>query len=108
MAQNMIEKLESYLKIDPKDTFTRFALALEYIKLDNLDKACRLFEEIVADDPDYVGTYYHLGGLYYKLKRAEDAIHTYRQGMEIAKKSGDQHALSELQAALLELDPDDD
>ncbi len=108
MAQNMIEKLESFLKIDPKDTFTRFALALEYVKLNNLDKSCDLFEEIVVDDPNYVGTYYHLGGLYKKMNRTEDAIYTFRQGMEIAKKTGDQHALSEIQAALLELDPDDD
>lgn len=107
MAPNMIEKLESYLKIDPKDTFTRFALALEYVKLDNLDKACDLFEEIVADDPEYVGTYYHLGGLYQKLNRMEEAIKTYQQGVEIARKAGDHHALSELQTALLELDSDD-
>ncbi len=108
MAQNMIKKLESFLKIDPKDTFTRFALALEYVKLENQDKARGLFEEIVVDDPGYVGTYYHLGGLYQKMNRTTEAIHTYRQGIKIAAKSGDQHALSELQAALLELDPDDD
>ena len=104
MAKNMIEKLEAFLEADPKDIFTKFALALEYLKIDNKAKALQLFEELIASDPNYVGTYYHLGNLYRSLDRTEDAIRTYKAGTEIALKASDNQALSELQAALMELD----
>lgn len=107
MAKNMIEKLESFLKTDPNDTFTKFALALEYLKQEDLAKALNLFEDILSSDPDYIGTYYHLGKLYQRMDRTGEAVQTYQQGVDKARKAQDMHALSELQAALMELESDD-
>lgn len=98
-----IEKLKEYLKATPKDNFLRHALALEYIKIGEDLKARILFEEILFDSPDYVGSYYHLAKLLEKLEQPELAIKWYEKGMEVAKKAKDNHAYNELQAAYEDL-----
>jgi len=41
-----------------------------------------------------------LGQLYQKLERKHDAEKTFRTGMTVAAKAGDEHTRSELEAAL--------
>ena len=98
-----IEKLKEFLQLTPKDNFLRHALALEYIKIGEDPKARILFEEILFDSPDYVGSYYHLAKLLEKLEQTELAIKWYEKGMEAAKKANDNHAYNELQAAYEDL-----
>ncbi|WP_028566951.1 tetratricopeptide repeat protein [Salisaeta longa] len=97
-----IEQLEAFLAEDPDDTFTRFALAQEHLKQDAPERALAYFEDLVATDPGYVGTYYHLGKLYERMGRTEDAIATYEQGIEHARAQKQTKDLSELQDALLQ------
>ncbi len=87
----------------PKDNFLRHALALEYIKVDNEVKARELFEAILTEFPDYIGSYYHLGKLLERVGKPELAIEWYAKGMAAAKQSGDQHAYNELRGAHDEL-----
>lgn len=94
--------LQEYLKEDPDDAFTRFALAQELRARGQLDAAVQTFEGLVAAQPDYVGTYYHLGKLFEELGRTEDAILAYRAGIEHAAAANDLHARAELQSALME------
>lgn len=96
-----LKALLQFLEEDPTDSFTRFALAREYLKLDRPEEALGYFEGLVEDDPEYVGTYYHLGKLYESLGRKEDALGTYRSGIAVARRRREFHALSELQDALL-------
>lgn len=98
-----IEKLKEYLENSPKDAFLRHALALEYIKTGDDTSARTLFEAVVADDPGYVGTYYHLAKLLERNGDEAGAIAVYERGMEEAKKAGDNHALGELRGAYEEL-----
>ena len=98
-----IEKLNEFLKATPKDNFLRHALALEYIKIGEDLKARVLFEEILFDSPDYVGTYYHLAKLLEKLEHTDLAIQWYEKGMAVAKQAKDNHAYNELQAAYEDL-----
>src|SRR5690606_16036751 len=58
---------------DPADAFTLFAIAQEYLKRDAPDEALAFFEKLRHDQPDYTGTYYHLGKLYERLGRNDDA-----------------------------------
>lgn len=102
-----IATLQQFLLDDPADTFTRFALAQEYAKLGDADQALVYYEGLVEDNPDYVGTYYHLGALYRALGRHDDALATYRDGVEVATAASDVHARAELQSALLEAEFDD-
>lgn len=98
-----IEKLKEFLKANPEDSFLQHALALEYIKLGNDEKAKQLFEEILNREPGYVGSYYHLAKLLERNEKTDDAIMVYEKGMEEAKKAGNDHAYGELRGAYEEL-----
>lgn len=98
MQLSRLEKLLEFLKNEPEDEFLQYALATEYLRLNETDKALQYYETLVNKHPDYVGTYYHLGKLYEALNRKPDAITTYEKGMDIAKQKRDNHAFSELQA----------
>ncbi len=98
-----IAKIKEFLETNPKDNFLRHALALEYIKLEQDVAAKELFEAILTESPDYVGSYYHLAKLLEKLEQKDLAIEWYEKGMKEAKKAGDNHAYSELQAAYEDL-----
>jgi Tfp pilus assembly protein PilF len=94
-----IEKLKTFLHGSPDDPFLKHALALEYIKQGNEAGARELFLEILTRDPDYIGSYYHLARLLERTGEPEIAKSWYEKGMLAAKKTGDGHAYSELQAA---------
>ena len=98
-----IEKLRSFLVNSPDDPFLNHALALEYIKEGNETVARKLFLEILARDPTYIGTYYHLGRLLEKAGETENAKNWYKKGMDAAKKASDQHVYNELLAAYEDL-----
>lgn len=102
MSTDRLATLLDYLRDDPDDPFVRYALAQEYLKGGDTAEALRFFEELVTDQPDYVGTYYHLGKLYETLGRKDEAVQTYRAGIDAATRASDTHARAELQGALLE------
>lgn len=96
MSINRLERLTEFLQAEPNDPFLKYALATEYLRLNNHELALKFYEDLVINHEDYVGTYYHLGKFYELLQRQEDALKTYEKGIEIAKKIKDQHTLSEL------------
>src|ERR1700760_847515 len=106
-----LDKLLEFIKNEPNDEFLKYALATEYLRLNETDKALAYYEDLVTHHPNYSGTYYHLGKLYEALNRKPDAISTYEKGMQITKEKRDNHAFSELQAVYREAigyDEDDD
>lgn len=98
-----IERLKEFLESSPSDNFLRHALALEYIKTGENQLARELFELILTESPDYIGSYYHLAKLLESLGETSLAINWYEKGMEAAKNAKDQHAYNELQAAYEDL-----
>lgn len=98
-----IATIKEMLQSTPKDSFLRHALALEYIKLGEKNAAKEQFEQLLADDPNYVGSYYHIAKLMEELLDKEAAIHWYEKGMQIAKQLNERHAYNELQSAYEEL-----
>lgn len=111
MPLSRLEKLLEFLQNEPEDEFLQYALATEYLRLNDTEKALHYYEILVKNHPDYVGTYYHLGKLYEALNRKPQAICIYEKGMEVAKRNKDNHAFSELQAVYREAtgwDQDDD
>ncbi|EHQ29206.1 tetratricopeptide repeat protein [Mucilaginibacter paludis] len=111
METTRLNKLLDFLKNEPNDEFLKYALATEYLRLNETDKSLLYYEDLVNNHPRYVGTYYHLGKLYEALNRKEEAITTYETGMAIAKELRDNHAFSELQSVYQEakgFDDDDD
>ena len=95
--------MNEFLAANPGDSVVKHALALEYIKLGDDEKARVLFEEILSREPGYVGSYYHLAKLLERNNNTYDAIKVYEKGMEETKSMGDHHAYNELRAAYEEL-----
>lgn len=111
METSRLDKLLAFIKDEPNDEFLKYALATEYLRLNEADKALTYYEDLVNNHPNYTGTYYHLGKLYEALDRKDDAIAVYEKGMEITKAKRDNHAFAELQAVYREAigyDDDDD
>ena len=106
MKKNRIDTLIKFLEEDPEDSFIKFALAKEYEKMGTLKKALDTYLELRKMDRKYVGLYYHLAALQVELSQPDEALKTYDEGIEIAKKAADFHALSELHTAKLNLDID--
>jgi tetratricopeptide (TPR) repeat protein len=99
MLNPKIEQLLEFLKEDPDDTFTLYALALEYDKNDP-STAGHFYEKLLTDHPTYTATYYHAGKFYEKTGQKTKAEIVYRKGMVLTYKEGKQKAYSELQKAL--------
>jgi Tfp pilus assembly protein PilF len=94
-----ISTLQQLLEKTPDDSFLQHALALEYVKLNNDHQARIVFETLLAKDPDYVGSYYHLGKLLERAGETDMAISIYENGMLKAKEHNERHAYNELKAA---------
>jgi len=91
--------LQSLLGDDPEDEFVLYALAQEHTKLEQLEEALACYLKLKTVNNDYIGMYYHLAALYIDLDQENEAKATYDEGIEIAKRLGDQHALGELMNA---------
>lgn len=98
-----VKKLAAYIKANPNDSFSKFALALEFLKDEEPQKARIFFEDIYKSDPDYLGVYYHLGKLYEQLERYDDAIEMYEKGVQVASTQQKKRTLKELKEALASL-----
>ena len=95
-----LEKLQQSLEANPSDTFTRYLVALECVKLKLNDEAIHHFQVLVNENPGYVPTYYQYAQLLENLNRQTAAVAIYQAGLQAARAAGDAHAASELQGAL--------
>ena len=97
-----INKLKEMLEVEANDSFLQHALALEYIKIGNESEAKKLFIEILVREPNYLGSYYHLGKLLERIGEIKKAIEIYKKGIDVARAANDRHSFNELQNALEE------
>jgi Tfp pilus assembly protein PilF len=91
-----MDQLNALLLEDPKDCFILFAIAKEYEKNGEDEKAISQYLDVLKIDEDYIGVYYHLANLYVELSEVDKAMETYDNGIAKAKKQADFHAMSEL------------
>lgn len=98
MSRDRIAKLIEFYEQNPDDPFTIYGLALEYTNTEPL-QAKHYFTILLEKHPEYLPTYYHAAALFSELDEREQAEDTYQKGMALAQKSGDAHALKELQNA---------
>ena len=104
MTNTRIETLESFVAEDPSDSFSRYALALEFVKAGRDEDAALHFKEVLKRDSTYVAAYYQLGGLLAKSGHVDEARDVYRRGLDAATAAADQRTRSEIQEALDALD----
>lgn len=102
MESKRLVQLINFLQESPEDPFLWFALAKEYEKLEQWEKALQQFDRLQREYPEYIGTYYHYGKLLEATGKAEKAGLIFQEGIQQARQEGDQHALRELQAAFQE------
>jgi tetratricopeptide (TPR) repeat protein len=98
-----IATFKSFIARAPADPFPRYGLAMEHRGRGELDEAWAIFSELLEKFPDYVPTFLMAGGTLVALGRRGEAADVYRRGIEVAGRSGDQHARGELETALGEL-----
>ena len=65
-TNSRLNQLLEFYKEDPKDPFTIYALAMEYLKLD-VNESRKYYELLLTEHRHYVGTYYHAAKLYIEL-----------------------------------------
>jgi len=85
---------------NPADAFARYGLAMEWVKTGEFGSAVAEFRALLEHNPNYAAAYFHGGQVLEKLGDTEQAREFYEKGIEVTGRTGDQHARSELQAAL--------
>ncbi|HKD05298.1 MAG TPA: tetratricopeptide repeat protein [Bryobacteraceae bacterium] len=104
MGNPRLDVLRSMVEQQPDNAFSRYGLAMEYLKGGDLEGAAQEFDQLLARNPTYAAAYFHGGQTLEKLGKLDEARAFYRKGIEVTAASGDSHTQSELTAALQMLD----
>lgn len=95
-----LQMLEKMIAQGSEDPFVRYARALELRAAGDLEAALLALDEVRELHPEYVPTFLMAGQIATQLGRNEDARAWYTRGIDAAKAARDEHARTELQAAL--------
>lgn len=82
------------------DSFTRYALALEYRKEKRTEEALATFTELRDKDAEYLPMYLMAGQLLIDAGRGGEARPWLEAGIALAQRKGETKAVAELTAAL--------
>jgi predicted Zn-dependent protease len=99
-----IAGLKEILALDPKNSFARYGIAVELASRGEVDASVAEFNQLLEGDPDYTAGYFMAAQTLSKAGRNDQAISRLKEGINCAARSGNRHALSEMQAMLDELD----
>jgi tetratricopeptide (TPR) repeat protein len=99
-----IAMLTEILNQNPTDAFARYGLAMEYGNQGQIEASIKEFDLLLSTHPDYTPGYFMAGQTLVKAGRREEAKGRLEQGIASARRTGNQHALSEMQALLDELE----
>ena len=101
--ESRVAALKETLESNPDDAFARYALGLEYSGAGDTDAALAEFQRLLAAHPDYTNGYFMAAQSLARAERNDEAKVMLQQGMECARRTRNQHALSEMEAMLDEL-----
>ncbi|MGB7546573.1 MAG: tetratricopeptide repeat protein [Terracidiphilus sp.] len=99
-----IAGLREILALDAKNSFARYGIAMELAGRGETDEALQEFETLLMNDPDYTAAYFMAAQTLANAGRTADAVERLKAGIACAARTGNRHALSEMQAMLDELD----
>jgi len=103
-STDKIAGLKEILALDPKNSFARYGIAMELAKGGSIDEALAEFDAILANDPDYTAAYFMAAQTLTNAGRTGKAVERLKAGIACAARTGNRHALSEMQAMLDEVD----
>jgi Tfp pilus assembly protein PilF len=99
-SMGRLEDLQRLLEQDPANSRLQYMLAMEYLGQGQPAEAAATLRSLLERDPGYVPAYYQAGRACEQAGDTEAARDFYRRGIDAARRAGDSHAASELQAAL--------
>lgn len=100
MNKSRLDILLEFIAADPKDSFARFGVAMEYARLGDNDKALENFRKLWELHPDYTAAYFQAGKLLVKIGNKEMARQILGEGIQAAIRANDLHTKSEMEAVL--------
>jgi predicted Zn-dependent protease len=98
-----IAALNEILTQNPNDAFARYGLAMEYSKQGDLDRALAEFAILLKASPDYTAGYFMAAQALVRAGRVADAKSMLADGIASARRTGNMHAQSEMEALQAEL-----
>lgn len=101
-----VDKVEAFTEIlarDPKNAFARYGLAIEYTQRGETAAALEQFDALQRLHPDYTAGYQMAAQTLMGSGDSQRAEVRLRDGIESARRTGNQHALAEMTAMLEEL-----
>jgi tetratricopeptide (TPR) repeat protein len=107
MDQETTEKasmLQQILEANPKDSFARYGLAMDYASRNDLEASLGEFATLLRDNPAYTPGYFMAAQTFVRAGRLDDAKHHLEEGIASARHEGNAHAEREMQAMLDELE----
>jgi predicted Zn-dependent protease len=99
-----IAGLKEILALDAKNSFARYGIAMELANRGDVAGALEEFDALLKNDPDYTAGYFMSAQTLSNAGRTAEAIERLKAGIGCAARSGNSHALSEMQSMLDELD----
>ena len=102
-SMDRITALNDILTQNPNDTFARYGLAMEYSKQGDLDRALAEFSILLKTNPDYTAGYFMAAQSLARADRIAEAKAMLTDGIASARRTGNLHAQSEMEAMLVEL-----
>lgn len=99
-----IAGLREILALDSKNSFARYGIAMELASQGEINLAIAEFDELLASDPDYTAAYFMSAQTLAGAGRTHQAIERLKAGIACAARSGNSHALNEMQATLGQLE----
>jgi predicted Zn-dependent protease len=98
-----VTQLKEILAVDPKSSFARYGLAMEFVNRGEAAAALAEFDLLLSNDPDYTPGYFMAAQALAGAGRKPEAIERLKAGIASASRSGNTHALNEMQAILDEM-----
>jgi predicted Zn-dependent protease len=103
-TMDKLNGLREILALDPRNSFARYGIAVELANRGETEGALAEFDQLLQKDPDYTAGYFMAAQTLSKAGRTSEAITRLKDGISCAARTGNRHALSEMQAMLDELD----
>jgi predicted Zn-dependent protease len=103
-VMDKIAMLTDILAQNPNDAFARYGLAMELANQNQTDAAITEFDRLLSAHPDYTAGYFMEAQTLVKAGRGEEAKVRLSEGIASARRTGNQHALNEMEALLAELE----
>jgi predicted Zn-dependent protease len=98
------QKLEQFLLQNPNDAFSRYGIALECLRDGDIPGAESHFKTLLEANPDYVPAYQMYAQTLAQHNRAAEAKELLGRGIAAANRQGNQHARSEMEGLLTQLE----